>query len=539
MIINKEYIKTLFKSLFKSFLNSFSSIFKKIFSNLNKTKTLDSSTSSTSTSSSTSSSTTSSSSISPVDDTNRVSSIDALRGFNMLLIIGLIGVLSSIGSMTIEDFKALGPIPDWYQSILNWMFSTHSFSWLKEEMQHVSWHGITHNDTILPAFLLIAGICFPFSLARSIKLNLSKKQIIIKILTRTFLLVLVGIIYNNNVNFNLHHLRYMGILQRIGLAWMVASLIYLFFYQKIKTLLSILIFILISYWFVICLVPAPDVAEASGFSFSSYKDRFISMFQPRKIPLFTLYPLIDPQDPDYPQVGSVDHNLLPEGSVVNWIDRKFLPGHLFWDINNQRDSIKESGYDPKIFRTLRDNEGFGSTYPAIATVLLGILIGCLLRSKNPKLTKPKKATLLFTISILLLEIGYLWNIIFPINKNLWTSSFVCFSGGFVLLNFSLFYWIMDVCGYKKWAFPLKIIGMNAIAILLATKLINFTNLTNALFFDLINRWVPHTKNIVLDNSQVSSFTTQVFVEASWNLAHILVCLMILLFLYRKKIFFKI
>jgi predicted acyltransferase len=120
--------------------------------------------------------------------------------------------------------------------------------------------------------------------------------------------------------------------------------------------------------------------------------------------------------------------------------------------------------------TLGDNEGFLSTIPAIVTVILGGFAGVWLKSHRPA---TKKALGLAGAGLALAGLGILWNPLFPINKNLWSSSFVLAAGGCSTLMLALFYWLIDIQGWKAWAFALMLIGMNSITIYLGQEIINF------------------------------------------------------------------
>jgi len=152
--------------------------------------------------------------------------------------------------------------------------------------------------------------------------------------------------------------------------------------------------------------------------------------------------------------------LTPEGNLEGYIDRILLPG--------------------KLHRVVYDPEGVLSTIPAIGTAMLGIFTGQFLR--NARLTSINKLLWLFVAGVALLLLGLLWGIVFPINKNMWTSSFVLYAGGWSILLFALFYFIIDIAGFKKWSMPLVWIGCNAILIYIAAHgLVNFGSTAAFLF----------------------------------------------------------
>lgn len=194
--------------------------------------------------------------------------------------------------------------------------------------------------------------------------------------------------------------------------------------------------------------------------------------------------------------------LTMEGSLESYIDRLLLPGRL-------HDRI----HDP---------EGILSTIPAIGTALLGVFAGQFLKSTDERWSMLKKGLLLLLAGLALIALGSLWDLNFPINKRLWTSSFVLYVGGFNLLFLAVFYLIIDVAGYRKWAFPFVLIGSNSILIYMAAE-------------GMVDLW--HTANYIFGGAiQYAAPNWQpVFVA----LSVIVVQLTLLYFLYRNKLFLKI
>jgi predicted acyltransferase len=136
--------------------------------------------------------------------------------------------------------------------------------------------------------------------------------------------------------------------------------------------------------------------------------------------------------------------------------------------------------------------------------------------------KPLRKVLYLVIAaVVLMIIGKLWNIVFPINKNLWTSSFVCFVGGLSLLLFSVFYLVIDIWGYRKWAFVFVVIGMNPITIYLTERIVNFRAATK-FFFGGLTAIMPATWTPLIEGFGVTAI--------GWIFLYVL---------YKKKIFLKI
>jgi predicted acyltransferase len=192
-------------------------------------------------------------------------------------------------------------------------------------------------------------------------------------------------------------------------------------------------------------------------------------------------------------------DLTMEGNFASWIDRTILPGRLYLGVH--------------------DPEGFFSTLPAISTGLLGILAGSML--KDSPLSMQKKTIYLAATGLAFLVLSQIWNLAFPINKNLWTSSFVLHTGGYSLLLLSLFYYIIDVQGYKKWAFFFKVIGMNSILIYMSGRFINWTFTANGFF-----RWLGELTGDPY-NAVVMAIC---LVAVKWAFLY---------FMYEKKIFLRV
>lgn len=366
-------------------------------------------------------------------EVKRLLSLDALRGFDMFWIMG--------GE---SMFIALGALTGW--PVLQWWAG---------ELHHVTWHGFVFYDMIFPLFLFIAGISFPFSMAKRYHGPENRKSLYIHVVKRGIILVLLGIIYNNAVNFDFTNLRYGSVLGRIGLAWMFAALIFM------NTRLTFRVIwcggILLAYWLLLVIFPAHDLGSTDPFSM--------------------------------------------EGSLTGLVDRMIMPGILYLKIH--------------------DPEGILSLLPAISTALLGMLTGQFVLSDYLSKKPLKKVLFMAIAGIALMVIGKLWNLTFPINKNLWTSSFVCFVGGISLLLFTMFYLVIDIWNYKKWTTFFVVIGVNSITIYLAHRLFDFEYTTRFLFGGLIKlfpeTWFPF-------------LGATAFVVIGW---------IFLYFLYKKKIFLKV
>ncbi|MDR2773790.1 MAG: DUF5009 domain-containing protein [Tannerella sp.] len=362
----------------------------------------------------------------------RLLSLDALRGFDMLFIMGLSG---------------------WIISLCGLFPSSGFMAWLSSQMSHVEWHGLSHHDTIFPLFLFIAGISFPFSIAGQRERGKTERQILVKVIRRGVVLVLLGMVYNGFFRLDFANLRCASVLGRIGLAWMFSALLFMKF--KTKTLGVVAAIILVGYWLLLWLIPG----GADTYSF--------------------------------------DHNF------AGAVDRLLLPGRLIYGDNH---------FDP---------EGLLSTLPAIVTAMLGMFTGQFIRLSDDRVSGNKKVVYMLIAAILFFIAGWVWSYVFPVNKMLWSSSFVCMVAAYSLFLFAVFYYIVDVKGYRKWTFFFRVVGMNSITIYLVQRIINFSQVSEFFLDGLAGKCPEAWANLINATG------------------YIVVCWLFLCFLYKKNVFLKV
>jgi predicted acyltransferase len=198
-----------------------------------------------------------------------------------------------------------------------------------------------------------------------------------------------------------------------------------------------------------------------------------------------------------PVPGGAPGDVSMQGCLSSYVDQQLIPGRLYYKYG--------------------DNEGILSTFPAICTALLGALAGQWLRSDR---SGPRKASGLALAGLASVLVGYAWGKVFPINKILWTSSYVLFAGGWSLLLLALFYGIIDVLGFRRWAFFFVVIGMNAITIYFLQNLVDFERIAG-FFLHGLARQAGVLAALILP---LGAFL------ARW---------LFLWFLYRHRIFFKV
>lgn len=269
-------------------------------------------------------------------------------------------------------------------------------------LEHAAWNGFTLADAVFPFFLFIVGLSSVISFNKHDLIN-QKKLAYTIVIKRSVILFVLGLLLNMFPNhFGLDSIRVFGVLQRIGICYLITGILYL--NTRVKTQILSFFAILWGYWFLMTQISVP---------------------------------------------GFGANQLTIEGNWVSYVDQLFFSSsHLY-----------AKYYDP---------EGLLSTIPSIATTLIGTLTGTLLLSR---LSSCKKVVIMLAIGGLFLVFGWLWNLSFPINKNLWTSSYVLWSGGWALIVLAFCFIIIDVLGYKKWTIPLTILGMNALFIYLVHVLL--------------------------------------------------------------------
>jgi predicted acyltransferase len=280
-------------------------------------------------------------------------------------------------------------------------------------LSHAEWNGCTPTDLVFPFFLFIVGVAMTFSFAKYNDDNKPTKAVYLRILRRTVILFVLGLLLNGFWNkgvwtFDFSSLRVMGVLQRIGLTYCFASLIVLKLPRKSQWILAGVL--LIFYWITMMFVPVPDYGAGV---------------------------------------------LTREGNFGAFIDRLIIPQpHLY----------KGDG-----FNFMGDPEGLYSTIPAIVSVLAGYFAGEWIRDKKQTNSQTSMDLVLFGLCCLV--IGIIWDVAFPINKKLWTSSYVLFSSGWALMLLAACYELIEVRLIKRWSKPFEIMGVNAIALFVASVML--------------------------------------------------------------------
>jgi predicted acyltransferase len=350
-----------------------------------------------------------------------------------------------------------------------------SWSTIYAPLKHAEWNGCTPTDLIFPFFLFIVGVSISYALG-SKKESTSQSKLLLTAFKRALILFSLGLFLNLFPKVFTDPIEAFNTVRIPGVLQRIAVVFFItaliFLKTSQKTQLRLFFGILIAYWALMTLVPVPDVGYA---------------------------------------------NLEKETNLGAWLDRTILTEAHLWK------SAKT--WDP---------EGILSTLPAVATGIFGVLIGTWLRRKDREASV--KISWMFSIGILAVILGLIWDLCFPINKALWTSSFVLYAGGLATIGLALCYWLIDVQGYKKGTTPFVVYGVNAITVFFLSGLI-------PRILTMIMVTMPDGTRV---NSRVwmyETFYTPYFTPVNASLAgaitFILIWLAILWWMFKRKIIVKV
>ena len=340
-------------------------------------------------------------------------------------------------------------------------------------LQHANWNGWTPTDLVFPTFLFLVGITIVFSTESRLARGASKSSLIAHNFRRAGILFLLGLVVNGFPYFHLGTLRIYGVLQRIAICFLIASLLYLWDNRPASKIV-IVVAALIGYWVLLRWVPVPGCGMPG-----------------RDVPF-------------------LDNTC----NLTSYIDQ-----HVF--------------SAARLYHRVRDPEGLLSDLPSVATTLLGMLTAMWLRSKH---TPARKAWGMLAAGIVGVFLGLLWGHWFPINKNLWTSTFVLFAAGCSLIGLAICYWAIDIKNWKKgWTYIWIVFGMNAIAAYVFSEL----------FASVISQYHLHTatgsvrlKAYVFDHF-FARIPSPHLAALTYSITTVAISFILVLILYRKKIFLKV
>lgn len=393
-------------------------------------------------------------------------------------------------------------------------------------LEHADWNGWTPTDLVFPFFLFIVGVAISLALGSRVESNGVNRDIYLKIFRRSALIFIFGLFLATFPFYNftkgewldLSTVRIMGVLQRIAVCYLISALIFVNTNWKQQAIIAgVLLFV---YWGLMTLIPVP------GCEVTTFNDKACNL------------------------AAYLDRNILGEGHI--WRSAKV--------------------YDP---------EGLLSTIPAICTTIAGMLTGTWLKTaptggfstqrrrdaeSEPEAVatefenspsyeggvvasadgvvlfdkatqdRTEKVAAMFFFGVVLVTLGWIWNFWFPINKSLWTSSYVLFTAGMALCFLGFCYWLIDIKGYRKWTKPFVIFGVNALALFIGSGLM-------ARIMGLIKLSGPEGKDISLQgwifNNVFLPFAQPINASLAYAICFILLWLFLMWLLYRKKIYIKV
>ncbi len=361
-----------------------------------------------------------------------------------------------------------------------------------EPLEHAKWNGWTPTDLIFPFFLFIVGVTSFLSISQRRARGDDEGAIVRQILRRGALIFLFGLFlawfpgfmwgridtlpdptFLDRVVYRIEHIRIMGVLQRIAVAFVIGALIT--FRGTWKQHAVTLVAILLGYWALMTLVTVPD----------------------RGVPGWQL----------------LDQ---PDAVLSAWFDRLVFGTNHLW--------ISAKTWDP---------EGLLSTIPAVGTMMLGQFAGRWISQPKPI---AERLNGMFGAGALLMMVGLMWHWVFPINKTLWTSSYVVFTGGMALVTLATCMWIIDVQGWKRWTKFFVIYGTNPMIAFLGSGLMARITVT---LWKVQTPEGPKSVSWVVYQAIFAPILEPRVASLGYAVTFVLLWFVILWALWRRKIFLKV
>jgi len=327
----------------------------------------------------------------PSASTNRLVSLDALRGYTIALMV----IVNDPGSWS------------------------HVFP----PLLHAEWHGLTLTDLVFPFFLFLVGTSIALAYTKRLEAGAERKRLYTKITSRAVKILLLGWFLALWPTFDFGDMRFAGVLPRIAIVFFVCAIMFLNTNWKQQVWIGSCI--LIGYWLLMQFVPVPidDVIQ----------NALVTGQVQYNAGSLTIGPIHQISS------GFIAANYEPGVNITAWLDRRLLPG-TFWEVT----------WDP---------EGWMSTFPAIVSGIIGMLVGKLILSVTDT---NKKLTWMFFIGFSLYLAGGAWGWVMPLNKNLWSSSYTLWTAGMCTMGFAASILVVDVLGYQHGTKLGRVYGANAI-----------------------------------------------------------------------------
>jgi len=367
-----------------------------------------------------------------------------------------------------------------------------SWSHVYPPLLHAQWHGVTLTDLVFPFFLFIVGVSITLAYTKRLDAGTGKKDLYTKIVSRAVKIMLLGWFLWLWPSFNFAGMRYVGVLPRIAIVFLVCALIFLNTNWKQQVWIASLV--LIGYWLLMALMPVPidDVirnALATGQVSSS--EGMLHIGQIRQV-----------------ANGFIAPNYEPGVNMTAWLDRLLVPGD-FW----------QKTWDP---------EGLMSTFPAIVTGMIGMLIGKLILSIEDA---HRRLTWMFFIGFSMYLLGGVWGWFMPLNKNLWTSSYALWNAGMCTMGLAASILVVDVLGYTRGTKLGRVYGANAITSYVLAGMLTVVFYAGILGGKPLNElWMEGVMSAGIPPKLASLLYAIMYMLVMYIPAYIL---------YRKKIFLKV
>jgi predicted acyltransferase len=395
-----------------------------------------------------------------LDPAKRLISLDALRGYTIVLMV----IVNDPGS----------------------------WSHVYPPLLHAEWHGITLTDLVFPFFLFIVGVSITLAYTKRLDAGAEKKDLYGKIVSRAVKIMLLGWFLWLWPTFSFEGMRFVGVLPRISIVFLVCALIFLNTNWKQQVWIASVI--LIAYWLLMAFVPVPIddvIRNALVTGQVQYSEGLLDIGQITEV-----------------SNGFIAANYEPGVNITAWLDRLVVPGR-FW----------QETWDP---------EGLMSTFPAIVTGMIGMLIGKLILSIEETY---RKLTWVFFIGFSMYLLGGAWGWFMPLNKNLWSSSYTLWTAGVCTMGLAAAILVVDILGYTRGTKIGRVYGANAITSYVLAGMLTLVFYSAIFGGESLNGlWMDGVTSVGIAPKLASLvyaiiYTLIIYIPAS--------------ILYRKKIFIKV
>ena len=388
-------------------------------------------------------------------------------------------------------------------------------------LEHAEWNGCTPTDLVFPFFIFIMGTAISFAMPTKTFDGATFNKILIRSL-RIFCLGLYLNFFSKIELFGLEGIPLL--LSRLVITLGVSYALLGNFSLKVKTYLTLSVFVVLLFLAYSGIeayqeVRIPGVLQRIGIVYFFVAILYLKTSQKTQLltalmlllvywGLMALVPV--------PGIGAA--NFEKGTNLAAWLDNELLKGHL-WSFSKT--------WDP---------EGILSTIPAIATGIIGLLIGQLINRPLPKLEIVKKMGM---VGIMITVLGVLWSVVFPINKSLWTSSYVLYTSGLAILCLTILYYIIDVANYKKWTKLFLIWGVNPMIVFffsgIIPRVLSMIEIQNPeIAAEQIN-----LKDYFYNFCIVPFFNNPMSASLAFALVYVILWSFILWIFYKYKLIFKV